>query len=174
MPDEDATADPADGGPVPAGLLAVDLGLRTGFASFAPDGAVRRVGSSNLGSRDRLRRAIPGVVTQYGPVSVLVVEGDRTLAAPWIAQAERRGAAGIEVAPETWRALLLHPRERRDGRRAKAAADPLARTTLEVLGGVRPTSLRHDAAEAVLIGLWALVHLGWLPQLPAALDPRRR
>jgi len=33
----------------------------------------------------------------------------------------------------------------------------------------RPTSLRHDAAEAVLIGLWGVVAVGLLPGYPSGI-----
>jgi hypothetical protein len=33
----------------------------------------------------------------------------------------------------------------------------------------RPTSLRHDAAEAILIGLWGVIRVGWLTTVPTSL-----
>jgi hypothetical protein len=157
-----------------ARLVAVDLGLRTGVAVYAGTGRLLRYGSRNFGNRTRLRAGADAVLREAGRVDVLVVEGDRALGDLWAARARRRGATTLEVTPERWRAALLHARERRSGRVAKAAADDLARRTIEVLGDRRPTSLRHDAAEAVLIGLWGCLELGWLAQLPPALDPRTR
>jgi hypothetical protein len=40
---------------------------------------------------------------------------------------------------------------------------------IEWSGITRPTSLRHDAAEAILIGLWGVLEAGWLPALPPEL-----
>jgi hypothetical protein len=37
---------------------------------------------------------------------------------------------------------------------------------IEWSGAARPTSLRHDAAEAILIGLWGLLEAGWMGRLP--------
>ena len=37
---------------------------------------------------------------------------------------------------------------------------------IEWSGAPRPTSLRHDAAEAILIGLWAALEAGWLADVP--------
>ena len=31
---------------------------------------------------------------------------------------------------------------------------------------MNPTALRHDTAEAILLGLWAVVELGWLERIP--------
>ena len=33
-------------------------------------------------------------------------------------------------------------------------------------GAPRPTSLRHDAADAIMIGLWGVLSAGWLRRLP--------
>ena len=44
-----------------------------------------------------------------------------------------------------------------------------ARAVIEWSGAKRPTSLRHDAAEAILIGLWGALELGWLAELPQEL-----
>ena len=50
-----------------------------------------------------------------------------------------------------------------------------ARRIIEWSGAPRPTSLRHDAAEAVLIGFWGVLEVGWLdavpPELRGALPP---
>lgn len=164
------------GGATAAGprLLAVDLGLRTGVAVYGPSGRLERYGSRHLGDRARLRTAAGRILGEVDGLAVVVVEGDRGLATAWARHADRRGARTLLVAPETWRARLLHPRERRDAAGAKRAAGALARTAIAELGHRAPTSLRHDAAEAVLIGLWGVLELGWLEALPAALDPRRR
>jgi hypothetical protein len=168
--------DPIAGGadPTDARLVAVDLGLRTGMAIYDGHGRLRRFGSRNFGTRTRLRGGADALLREVGRVDVLVVEGDRSLGSIWTARATRRGANTLEVGPETWRGRLLHAREQRSGREAKAAADDLARRTIELLGDRRPTSLRHDAAEAVLIGLWGCLEVGWLDALPPELDPRNR
>ncbi|MBC8076709.1 MAG: hypothetical protein H7Y32_11595, partial [Chloroflexales bacterium] len=44
-----------------------------------------------------------------------------------------------------------------------------ARRVIAWAGAPRPTSLRHDAAEAILIGLWGALEVGWLPALPPEL-----
>jgi hypothetical protein len=50
----------------------------------------------------------------------------------------------------------------RSGTQAKDVADRLARRVIEWSAAARPTSLRHDAAEAILAGLWGVKELGWL------------
>jgi hypothetical protein len=160
---------PRDDGP----LLAVDLGLRTGLAVYDAGGRPVHVASRHLGGRRQLRGMVRAVLAEHAP-AVVLLEGDRELARVWHEAAERAGARSAGVTPETWRPRLLHPSERRDGARAKAAARRLAPLVLD-WGGLRiPSRLRTDAAEAVLIGLWGVLTEGWLAALPPQLDPRRR
>lgn len=147
-------------------LLAVDLGLRTGLAAYGRDGRLRAHRSQNFGTRARLKRGAASVLRGRDDLRLLVVEGDASLARIWAREAERHGAGVLPVTAETWRASLLRPSERRRGDDAKEAADRLARAVILWAGAERPTSLRHDAAEAILIGLWAVVRLGWLDSVP--------
>jgi len=101
-------------------------------------------------------------------LAYVALEGGGTVADIWRREAERLGASVIPVSAEEWRAELLYPREQRSGAQAKQRADALARRAIAWSGAARPTSLTHDAAEAVLVGLWAAVSVGWLEGIPAA------
>jgi hypothetical protein len=147
-------------------LLAVDLGLRSGVALYGRDGRLLRFSSLSFGTRSRLKRGVWTILQQHEGVEVVVVEGDRALGDAWLSAADKRGATGRYVAPETWRARLLLPREQRSGSEAKRHADELARRVIEWSGAKRPTSLRHDVAEAICIGLWGVLDAGWLAALP--------
>lgn len=150
-------------------LLAIDLGLRTGLALYGEDGRLRWYRSTNFGSRARLKRAIHSVLDEVYDLTWLVGEGDRKLFEHWSREAARRGAAARLVTAETWRPRLLYAREQRGSRISKEAADALARRVIEWSDAPRPTSLRHDAAEAILIGLWGVLEAGWLTSLPPEL-----
>jgi hypothetical protein len=152
-------------------LLAVDLGVRTGLAVYGRDGRLRWYRSQNYGSAARLRRAVPSLLDGVAALAWVVVEGGGTLAAAWEREAVRRGAGVRQVGAEAWRQLLLHPREQRSGADAKRHADALARLVIEWSEAPRPTALRHDAAEAILVGLWGVLDVGWLDALP---EPLRR
>lgn len=152
-----------------ASLLAVDLGLRSGLALYGDDGRLRWYRSTNFGSTARLRRGIPGVLSAIPDLELLVAEGDRRLFEIWEREAARREASARLTRAEAWRPRLLLAREQRSGSAAKRNADPLARAVIEWSGLPRPTSLRHDAAEAILIGLWGVLEAGWLPEVPLAL-----
>jgi hypothetical protein len=152
-----------------ASLLAVDLGVRTGLACWGDDGRLRWYRSHNLGNAARLRRAIPGLLDAEGDLTRVVIEGGGPLLGPWRAEAERRGLVVQAVSAEEWRGLFLLPREHGSGAQMKAVADRLARGAIAWGGGPRPTSLRHDAAEAILVGLWGALSTGWIRRLPREL-----
>jgi hypothetical protein len=142
-----------------ARLLAIDLGLRCGWAAFAGDGRLLAYGSRHFGSRATLRKAVPQILALYPSLALLVVEGGGDLFVPWEKEAARRGLAVKQVSGEDWRKSILLPWQRRTGKDAKAAADGVAREVIERSGAKRPTSLRHDAAEAILVGAWAATSL---------------
>ena len=158
--------------PQPA-LLAVDLGLRTGFAAYARDGRLVWARSQNLGTRTRLRAAAVSVLDGLPGLERLVLEGGGDLARLWVGVAEKRGLGVRVVDAGTWRRALLLPREQRSGADAKAAADGLARAVIAWSGAAAPKGqMRHDAAEAVAVGLWGVLDAGWLDAVPEAV--RRR
>lgn len=166
-------ADPGDGiaaqGPR---LLAVDAGLRAGLAVYGADGRLEEYRSTNFGSLSRLKRGVYGVVAAVDGLARIVVEGGGGgFAEPWLKEAARRGLEARTVDARVWREHLLRPRDRRSGVDAKEQADTLARRVIEWSGAPRPTSLRHDAAEAIAVGLWGVVDAGWLPELPPSLRP---
>ena len=150
-------------------LLAVDLGLRTGLARYGDDGRLRWYRSQNFGAKSRLRKGIPTLLDELPDVAWLIIEGGGDLANIWQREADRRQIGIYQISAETWRKQLLLPRERRNGTTAKQNADELARKVIDWSGAPRPTSLRHDAAEAILAGLWGVLAVGWLAQLPTEL-----
>ena len=152
-------------------LLAVDVGLRTGLAFYARDGQLLRYCSHNLGNSTRLRRAVQGILRANPDLAWLVIEGGGPLADIWEHEAGRRQIAVRRISAEDWRERLLYPRQHRNGLQAKHNADVLARRVIAWSGAHRPPSLRHDAAEAILIGLWGVLEVGWLETLPKELRP---
>lgn len=151
----------------PPWLLAVDCGLHTGLALFAADRQLLWYRSHHLANRTHLRRAVRQILDTLPGLRQLVVEGGGTLAEIWLQEAARRGVPARRVQAEQWRAGLLLPRQQRSGRLAKQVADELARQIIAQTGAPKPTSLRHDAAEAILLGWWALASPAEAPP-PAA------
>ena len=150
----------------PRSLLAIDLGLRLGVAVYGPDGRLERYRSQHYASRAKLKGAVYGIMSEAPGIEVLVLEGDRALGELFARLARKRGARVIWTDAHQWRRALMPPKDRRSGADAKQTADGLARAVIEWSGARRPTSLRHDAAEAILIGLWGAHHVGWLDALP--------
>lgn len=150
-------------------LLAVDLGLRTGLALYGDDGRLQWYRSQNFGSRSRLKRGAYGLLKELADLTWLIVEGGGPLAEIWIREAERRTIQAQQIDAGRWRQRLLHQREHRRSVQAKQTADDLARRIIDWADAPRPTSLRHDAAEAILIGLWGVLEVGWLEKVPEVL-----
>ena len=149
-------------------LLAVDLGVRTGLALFDGEGHVVWCRSHNFGSVKRLRRGIYGILGDISDLAILVLEGGGRIAEVWEREARRRSLTLYRITAEDWRTRLLYPREQRNGPEAKRHAGHMARRVIAWSEGTQPSSLRHDAAEAVLAGLWGVLEAGWLKELPAA------
>ncbi len=150
-------------------LLAVDVGLRFGLALYGADGRLVWYRSQHLGNRTRLRRAVHGLLAELPDLAWMALEGGGAIADLWAHEAAKRGVRVLQVGAERWRRELLLPREQRSGADAKANADRVARDVIAWSGAKAPTSLRHDAAEAILVGLWACAQVGLLDGLPAAL-----
>ncbi len=147
-------------------LLAVDVGLRTGLAKYGQNGRLLWYRSHHYANRDALRRAIRGLLDEEPDVTEVVIEGGGPLAMAWRKACERRTIRMELIAAETWRRDFFRsavPERRTD---AKKAADALARRVIEWSGAPRPVALRHDTAEAILIGLWRIRKLGWVVDLP--------
>jgi len=147
-------------------LLAIDLGLRAGLALYGGDGRLVSYRSHNFGSLARLRRGAHTILGEQPELAWLVLEGGGNIAEVWQREAERRRLRTLQIGAETWRQRLLYPREQRSGLQAKHSADELARRVIAWSGAPRPTSLRHDAAEAIMVGLWGVLEVGWLEQPP--------
>lgn len=133
-------------------LLAIDLGLRLGWAAFGSAGRLLGYGSRHVGTRTALRQAVPRILGDFPRLATLVLEGGGDLAVPWQKEAARRDVALKQVHSEAWRTSFLTPTQRRN---PKASAEDMARAFIHRSGAKLPTSLRHDAAEAILVGAWA-------------------
>ena len=147
-------------------LLAVDIGLKTGLALYGHDGRLCWYRSKNYGTATRLRRGANTLLNSVPDLLCIVLEGGGTLATIWEREAGRRRISLRQINAEQWRQKLLYPREQLTGLQAKHHADELARKIIAWSGISRPASLRHDTAEAILIGLWGVLDRGWLKNVP--------
>lgn len=151
-------------------LLAVDVGVKTGFALYDRAGRLLWYRSQNYGRAARLRRAINSLLDEHDYISWIVLEGGGPLADAWRRAAERRHIQVMQIDAQTWRKELFYPREHPHSHRAKISADDLARKVIAWSDAPRPHSLLHHAAEAVLIGFWAVLQRGWLANIPPELS----
>jgi hypothetical protein len=149
-------------------LLAVDLGLRTGLAFYHGDGRLAWYRSQHFGTRDALRRGVRGLldVLKADDLGRIVLEGGGPIAEIWTKEVVRRGLECRQIAAEDWRKVLFLNDFPTETEQAKRRADVVARRVIEWSDAPRPSSLRHDAAEAILIGLWGVLDAGWLAAWP--------
>jgi hypothetical protein len=151
-------------------LLAVDIGIKTGLALYLQNGKLCWYRSQNFGTSTRMRRAVNNLLGNLPDLSWIILEGGGTLAEIWEREARRHNIPVRCISAERWRRLLLYPREQRSGFQAKRNADDLAKKIILWSDAPRAISLRHDAAEAILIGLWGILDVGWLKRLPRELQ----
>lgn len=147
-------------------LLSIDLGVRTGFALYGHDSRLRWFRSQNFGSRNRLKRYAFTLLKDTPELEWLILEGGGDLECIWRHEARRRNVQTLTISAETWRQELFYPRQQKNGELAKNNALDLALKVIDWCGLPRPASLRHDAAEAILVGLWSLKNIGWVENFP--------
>ncbi len=148
-------------------LLAVDVGLHTGLAFFSEEARLLWYRSHHFSSPSKLKKVIGKLLREQPRPSHLFLEGGGPLVDLWLREAEKLAISTKQLHAQQWRECLFYDRQHRSGSQAKKQADGLARQVIQQLGGKKPTGLRHDTAEAVLVGLYGLLQLGWLESWPA-------
>jgi hypothetical protein len=106
------------------------------------------------------------ILSELPDLAWLILEGGGDLADIWQREAGYQNIPVRQISAEAWRQSMFYPRQHRTGVKAKQTADDFARRIISWSGLPRPTSLRHDAAEAILVGLWGVLEAGWLERLP--------
>lgn len=143
-------------------LLAVDVGLHTGLAFFDDNGRLLWYRSHHLSAPAKLKK-MAGTLLRLPPEPThIYLEGGGPLADIWLREAGKLALPVYRVTAEQWRTRFFHARQHKNGGMAKKQAEGLARIVIRRLGGRNPTRLRHDTAEAILIGYYGLQELGWL------------
>lgn len=172
----DKQADNLPAAPPTPTLLAIDIGIKTGFALYGHDGRLHWYRSQNFGSATRLRRAVRPFLNEIAGLAAVVMEGGGELATIWQRELHRRPHIHIiPIHAETWRTRLLYAREQRSSVQAKFRADELARRIIAWSQAPRPTALQDDTAEAILIGLWGVLELGcWSNRPPPCANEASR
>ncbi len=142
-------------------FLAIDLGLRHGFAYYADNGDLLWYKSSRFPSKSEIKKTAYGILKELNGLHTIVLEGDKAIGEIWRKAADKLNITTIWVAPEVWRPIILHQREQRSGKEAKKYALNYAHQIIETMNEKsqikRAVRLRNDEAEAILIGQWFLV-----------------
>jgi len=151
----------------PLHLLAVDVGLHTGLALFNDQPELLWYRSHHLATPAKLKKIIAKLLREPPLPTHLFLEGSGPLAELWQLEAAKHALPVVQLPAEQWRQKFFYARQMRSGPLAKREALVLARQAIDQLGGKKPTSLRHDTAEAILLGVYGLLELGWLATWPA-------
>ena len=147
-------------------LLAVDVGLHTGLALFDETPRLLWYRSHHLSTPQKLKKLAAKLLRSDPRPTHIYLEGGGPLAELWLHEADKLVISVKQVSAELWRERLFYARQRASGAQAKKEAATLARRVAVDLGGKKPTQLRHDTAEAILVGLYGLLDLGWLEKWP--------
>jgi hypothetical protein len=150
-------------------LLAIDAGIKTGLALYEKITGLVWYRSHNMASISSLRKAAGHLVNSIEGLSVIVVEGGGPVAETWKKEGLRAGIQIIATDAGEWRKEMLYPREYRNSATAKQSAILLVRQIIEKSEAPSKNSPTHDAAEAILIGLWGCRKVGWINEIRALL-----
>ncbi|NCA87203.1 MAG: hypothetical protein EOM83_16850 [Clostridia bacterium] len=150
-------------------LLAVDLGVKTGLALFSSEGRLLWHRSQNFGNKTRLRKAIPWIVGMEEDITYIVIEGGGPLLKLWDAYLEKRNIEVLHIMAEEWRRVMLLDREQRKGSQAKEKALYYSGIIIQKISNQKTSPTNDNAAEAILIGTWAMEKLGWINSAAALL-----
>ena len=144
-------------------LLAVDLGLRTATAVLDGSGQILQVDDWRFKDLHQLEGALEGILCNHSITHVVVEGADMKLNRIWRLAVEKYDLPFARVVAEDWREVLLLPKERKNKQAAKDAAVLIAKQFLtnKLDHNNSSAKLSKDAAEAVLVGLYALQVLGW-------------
>ena len=139
-------------------LLAIDVGMKAGFAWFDENGMLIRARSTRFAKRITLKRALPSILTEIEGVTEVALEGQGEIADIFRKGIQHAALPVLHFSAEKWREDMLLPRERRSGQQAKATAEAMALKIAHECGNPPKCAYDDDAAEAVLFGLWYLKH----------------
>jgi len=142
-------------------LLAVDAGVKTGIALYDHQGRLCWYRSHNMGSTGSLRKAASHLLRSIRNLSWIVIEGGGPVSDAWVKAAGKINLNIIITDAGEWRKVLLYPREYRNSAIAKQSAIALSRPVIEKSGAPSANQPGHDAAEAILIGLWGCREAGF-------------
>ncbi len=137
------------------------MGIRSGFALYSSKKGLMWYRSHNFGSRSRLRKGIYTILQSISHLRWVVIEGSRDIGKLWKKKVEAMGLKLIWVSSDEWRNMLL-PHPHLTGYALKEEAISTALRVIHFFQLSPPKRLNHNAAEAILIGLWGVIDVGWM------------
>lgn len=108
-----------------------------------------------MGSLASLKKTVYPMLKSIENLSFLFIEGGGPIVRIWLNAALKLGLSVQNIDAADWRKDLLFQREYRTGFKAKESAIQRAQQIIDLSGAPSKNKPTHDAAEAILIGLWA-------------------
>lgn len=144
-------------------LLAVDLGVKTGYALYSDEGKILRYHSHNFGNAQRLKRGVYGILKSFENLQYLYLEGGGKLEKYWIKEAVKLDVKVIQLHAHDWRNEIYPAMKQQDKtKQTKIFAEKKAYEILSKQNAPTPSSLTHDVAEAIIIGYYGCLQQGWI------------
>lgn len=144
-------------------LLAVDLGVKTGYALYSDNGDLIRYHSHNFGNAQRLKKGVHGILKSCKNLQHLYIEGGGKLEKYWSKEAAKLGVKVNQLHAHDWRKEIYPTAKHQDkSKQTKIFAEKKALEILSKQNAPAPSSLTHDVAEAILIGYYACLQIGWI------------
>ena len=160
-------------------LVSLDLGLRFGWAFYTQEGLLIGYGSHHCGGRVQLKKCAYALIQSLPQGSEVWIEGGGPLLKFWSKPAVKRNFKVKTFHAHQWRTLCFglssSSSKSLSTKEAKSKALVWAKYLIELQchqkkldsGSMgqklkKVSSLRHDTAEAILMGWWALFQTGWI------------
>ena len=158
-------------------LISLDLGLRFGWAFYSLQGSLIGYGSHHCAGREQLKKCAYSLIQTLPPSSEIWIEGGGALLKFWTKPALKKTLTIRICHAHEWRSDLFKMSAHLSGKEAKQKAIQWAHYLIELnrqknkppefKGRRKKTKksapvIRHDTAEAILMGWWALFQRGWI------------
>jgi hypothetical protein len=145
-------------------LLAVDLGLRFAWSLYTLEGQLLNYSSHHCPNYASLKRFAYLMLKRLPHSSYLYIEGGGALLKAWQKPALKSFHDCIQVHARQWRVDVLKVSniDSLSGHEAKNKAIEQASKVIKYASGKGHHTLRHDSAEAILLGWWGLWTLGYV------------
>lgn len=147
-------------------LLAIDVGFSTGMALYDQSGRLCWCGSKKFENLAQMKRFAASLIGQTPKLDWILSEGDYNLSAIWERSAIKNGVRIQRVSGHVWCQQLLDMPHDDSVQQIDPRAFEFVQKIMHYSKMSRDKKLDKHTIEAALIGLWGVLHMGWINELP--------